>query len=201
MSDTPAKSPEILFQENSGQLSMSQALKFGINRYTLYSMRDRGVIELVSRGVYRLKDLPSLSNLDLAIVGSRCSGAVICLISALSFHNMTTQVPHVVSIAIKKNGGIPVLDFPPLKAYRMIDRFYNEGIDEYDIDGIKLKVYDPEKTLVDCFRFRNQIGLDTAIEALRMYKETRKMNFNKIMQYAKICKMVKIMQPYLEVLV
>jgi len=194
-------SPESIFQKHSGLLNMSNAIKLGISRYTLYSLRDKGVIELVSRGLYRLKNMPAFSNPDLAIVASRYPNAVVCLISALHFHRLTTQIPHNVSIAVKRNAGVPTLDHPPLRVYRMSNRFYEIGIKDHLIDGVNIKIFDPEKTLVDCFRFRNQIGLDIVIEALKIYKETSRMDLNKISGYAKICKMEKIMQPYLEVLV
>jgi len=195
------KTPSQIFQEHSGQLSMSSALKLGISRYALYNMRDKGLIEPVARGLYRLKEIQALSNPDLTTVCSLYPNAVICLISALCFYQMTTQIPHSVYIAVRRNASVPTQDYPPIKVCRLSDKFYNLGIDEHLIDGIKIKIYNLEKTLVDCFRFRNQIGLDIVIEALKIYKETRRMDLNKISYYAKMCKMEKVMQPYLEVLV
>ncbi len=192
---------EKIFEKNGGQLRMSEAIKLGISRYSLYSLRDRGVIELVSRGIYRLRTKPSLSSPDIQSVCYRVPKAVIFLISALSFHKMTTQIPHEVSIAVPVRSRAPSFDYPPVKVYHLKSEIYCSGIEEHVIDGIKVKVYDPEKTLVDTFRYRNKIGLDVAVEALKFYRERGRMNLNLISKYAKICRVDKIMQPYLEAVV
>jgi len=106
--------PEEIFRKHGGQLRMSEAIKQGITRYMLYSLRDRGIIEQVSRGIYRLVDLPPISNPDLVTVSLRFPNAVICLISALSFHEITTQIPHAVSVAVPRDSRKPSLDFPPI---------------------------------------------------------------------------------------
>lgn len=190
-----------IFEENGGQLRMAEAIKLGISRYSLYSLRDRGVIELVARGVFRLRTMPSLSSPDIQTVCYRVPKAVIFLISALSFHKMTTQIPHEVSIAVPVKSRAPLIDYPPVKVYHLKSEIYSSGIEERIIDGITVRVYDPEKTLVDSFRYRNKIGLDVAIEALKFYRQRGRMNLNLISKYAKICRVEKIMQPYLEAIV
>lgn len=180
---------------------MSEALKLGISRYMLYSLRDKGVLERISRGIYRLSELSALSDPDLVVVSSRFPRAVICLISALSFHNITTQIPHEVSIAIPKTMRIPVLDYPPIKVHRLSFETYEAGIEEHMIDGVSIKIYDPEKTIVDCFRFRNKIGMDVVLEGLNFYRKRKKLNLNKISKYAKLCRVESVMQPYLEAII
>ncbi len=189
------------FKENGGQLRMSEALKLGITRYMLYNLRDLGVIEQITRGVYRLSESPPLSMPDLSAVCYRYPQAVICLISALSFHNITTQIPHEISVAFPRGTRKPKTDWPPIKVHYFSRDFYFLGIEEHIIDGVTMKIYDPEKTLTDCFRFRNQIGLDVAIEAIKLYNERMKIDLVKLTQYTRLCKMEKVMQPYLEAIV
>ncbi len=190
--------PEKIFRKHRGQLRMSEALKLGISRYMLYSLRDKGIIECISRGIYRLSELSALSDPDLVVVSSRFPRAVICLISALSFHNITTQIPHEISIAIPKAMRIPSIDYPPIKVHRLSFDTYEAGIEEHIIDEVPIKIYNPEKTIVDCFRFRNKIGMDVVLEALNLYRRRKKLNLIKISKYAKICRVENIMQPYLE---
>lgn len=113
-----------LFRSCGGQLRMSEAIARGITRYTLYALRDQGIIEQVSRGIYRLAELPAISNPDLVTVSLRFPKAVVCLISALSFHNLTTQIPHNVSLAFSKTARLPKLDYPSIQTYRFLDQAY-----------------------------------------------------------------------------
>ena len=108
------KRPEEIFREHGGQLRMSEAIGSGITRYMLYALRDRGVIEPVSRGIYRLAELPPISNPDLVTVSLRFPNAVICLVSALAYHGITTQIPHQVSVAAPRGSRMPSLNYPPL---------------------------------------------------------------------------------------
>jgi predicted transcriptional regulator of viral defense system len=189
---------EKIFKKFGGQLRMAEAVRLGINRYTLYSMRDRGLIEQIARGVYRLKSMHIETEPDIVMVCSRFPQAVIFLISALYFHKMTTQIPYEVYIAVPTDVRIKLPDYPPMRSHRISRETYIAGIEELVIDGVKVKIYDPEKTLVDCFRFRNKVGLDVALEALKFYRKRGKMNLTKISKYAKLCRVEKIMQPYLE---
>ena len=190
--------PEEIFRKHGGQLRMSEAIEQGITRYMLYSLRDRGVIEQVSRGIYRLVDLPPISNPDLVTVSLRFPNAVICLVSALAYHDITTQIPHVVFVAVSRDSRMPSLDHPPIQAHRFSIEAYKSGIEEHLIDGVPVKVYNPEKTLADCFKFRNKIGMDVALEALKLYKTRKKFNLGELLRYAKICRVEKVMRPYLE---
>ena len=177
---------------------MSEAIAHGITRYMLYSLRDKGIIEQVSRGIYRLVELPPISNPDLVTVGLRFPNAVICLISALSYHNITTQIPHVVSVAVPRDSRIPSLDYPPVQAHRFSNDAYNSGIENHSIDRVPVKIYTPEKTLADCFKFRNKIGMDVVIEALKLYRSRQQFNLERLLTYAEVCRVKNIMTPYLE---
>ncbi len=195
------KRPEEIFRKHGGQLRMSEAIAHGITRYMLYSLRDKGVIEQVSRGIYRLVELPPISNPDLVTVSLRFPNAVICLVSALAHHDITTQIPHYVSVAVPRNSRIPSLDFPPIQTHRFSSEAYKSGIEEHLIDGVSIKVYSPEKTLADCFKFRNKIGMDVVLEALKLYKTRKQFILGELLKYAKVCRVEKVMRPYLEVTV
>jgi len=195
------KKPEEIFREHGGQLKMSDALHHGITRYTLYSLRAKGVIEQISRGLYRLADLPPLSHQDFVTVGVRIPKGVICLVSALAYHGLTTQVPHVVSIALPRNTNIPSIDYPPIQAHRFSSLAYEAGIESHEIDGVVVKVYSIEKTIVDCFKYRNKIGMDIVLEAIKRYRAQKKFNVNEVFKYAKICRVDRAMKPYLEAVI
>ena len=192
------ESPIAIFRKHGGQLRMSEAIAHRITRYMLYSLRDKGIIEQVSRGVYRLMELPPISNPDLVTVSLRFPNAVICLISALSYHNITTQIPHAVSVAVPRDSRIPSLDYPPIQAHRFSDEAYNAGIENHVIDGVSVKIYNSEKTLADCFKFRNKIGMEVVLEALKLYKSRQKFKLERLLTFAEVCRVKKIMSPYLE---
>ncbi len=185
-----------VFRASGGQLRMSEAIEHGISRYMLYTLRDTEVIEQVSRGVYRLTELPPMSNPDLVTVGLRFPNAVICLISALAFHNITTQIPRWIYVAVPKNGRPPSLSHPPLSVHKFSKQAFEAGIEEHLIDGVSVKVYSVEKTLADCFKFRNKIGMDVVLEALKMAR--KQLDLSLLISYAKTCRVEKVMYPYLE---
>ncbi len=190
--------PEEIFRKHGGQLRMSAAIRQGITRHTFYSLRNKGIIERLSRGIYRLVELPPISNPDLVTVSLRFPNAVICLVSALAWHEITTQVPHVVSVAVPRNARMPSLDYPPVQAHRFSNGAYKSGVEEHLIDGVPIKVYNPEKTLADCFKFRNKIGMDVVLEALKLYRARKEFDLAKLLKYARICRVEKVMRPYLE---
>ena len=187
-----------VFRKHGGILRTSQALQTGIHPSTLYAMRDDGTLETVSRGVYRLADSEPMGNPDLVTVATRVQGGIICLISALAFHEITTQIPHEVHVALQRGAEIPRLDYPPIKLYWFSDKTYRAGVETHELDGISVRIYSPEKTLADCFKFRNKIGIDTVVQAVRFYRERRSVNVDALMRYAKICRVAKVMRPYLE---
>lgn len=179
-------------------MRMSEALEYGITRYMLYKLKEEGIVEQVSRGIYRLADMLPIGNPDLVTVSLRFPNAVICLVSALAFHDITTQIPNNVSIAILRDSYAPAMAYPPLIVYRFSDKAYRSGIEEHRIDNVKVKIYSPEKTLADCFKFRHKVGIDVVLEALKLYKSRKKSKINEILEYAKINRVAKVMRPYLE---
>jgi predicted transcriptional regulator of viral defense system len=189
-----------MFRKRGGMLRASEAVALGIHPRTLYRMRDENRLVTVSRGLYRLADLPELSDPDLVSVAARIPQAVICIISALAFHEITTEIPHEVSIALPRTVKRPRLDHPPLRVFWCSGESLTEGIAEHKIDGVKVRIYGPEKTVADCFKFRNKIGLDVAIEALKLCRDRKGATPRKLLHYARICRVERIMRPYLEAL-
>ena len=187
------------FSAHGGTLRTTEALAAGIHPRTLYAMRNSGQIEALARGVYWLAGLPPLANPDLATVAKRIPHGVICLISALAFHELTTQIPHEVHVAIARTARRPRLAFPPLRVYRFSSAAFEAGVDKHTMDGISIRVYSPEKTLADCFKYRSKIGMDVVLEALRAYRR-RQPRFQNVLKYAKICRVERLMRPYLEAL-
>jgi predicted transcriptional regulator of viral defense system len=187
-----------VIRQGGGIIKTYDALQSGIHPRTFYQLRDAGDLEQISRGVYQLSEIETISNIDFVIVATRIPNSVICLISALSFHEITTQIPHKVSVAIQKDSKPAAIDFPPVQFHKFSKESFQAGIEKYQMDGVEVKVYNPEKTLADCFKFRNKIGMDIVLEALKLYKTRKKFDVKKILEYAKICRVDRIIRPYLE---
>lgn len=188
-------------EKHGGQLRMAEALREGIARRTLYRLAEEGKLDRISRGVYRLADLSEISYPDLVTVSLRAPKSVICLVSALSFHDLTTQVPHSVWIAIPRDSRPPRIDYPPISWVEFSGSAYSSGIDVHPLDGTEIRVYGPEKTLADCFKYRNKIGMDVVLEALNFYMRGDKRDIDGLLHFAGICRVSNVMKPYLEALV
>jgi predicted transcriptional regulator of viral defense system len=186
------------FRKHGGIMRMANAVQAGIHRNTLYAMRDAGVLEQLSRGLYRLADAPPLANPDLVTVARRVPRGVVCLISALALHDLTTQIPHEVWLAVPRDSEPPRVDYPPIRVFRYTNQAFAAGIEARDMDGTKVSVYSREKTLADCFKYRNKIGLDTAVEALKRYKQQGRIDADALLRYAQTCRVANVMRPYLE---
>ena len=186
------------FRRHGGILRMSEALQAGVHRRTLYAMRDAGTIERLGRGLYRLSDLPPLGSPDLVSVSRRIPRGVICLVSALAYHEITTQIPHQVFLALPRGTEPPRIDHPPIWVFWYTGAAFTEGIDTHVLDNTSVRIYSPEKTLADCFKYRNKIGLDTAVEALRLYRQRMRLKAEDLVRFARICRVEKVMRPYLE---
>lgn len=189
------------FKEAGGILTMSEAIKIGIHRRELYALRDRGDLEVVSRGLYRLIDMPDPSLPDFIPVAKKIPHGVICLISALAFHEITTQIPHFVYVALPSQAHKPAIAYPPMRYFWYSQKLLGTGVQEHSIDGCTIMIFDVEKTLVDCVKFRNKIGMDVVLEALKMYWQSRKTNLEKLFEYAKLFRVEKILKPIMETIV
>jgi predicted transcriptional regulator of viral defense system len=123
---------------------------------------------------------------------------VICLISALAYHQITTQIPHEVYVALKAHSITPRLSHPPIRLFWFTPAAFSAGIDTHKIDGVKVRIYNVEKTLADCFKYRNKLGMDTVLEALTVYRDRKKLRLKQLMEYARICRVENVMRPYVE---
>jgi predicted transcriptional regulator of viral defense system len=186
------------FREHAGLMQTRDALNLGIHPRTLYRLRDEGVLVQVSRGIYRLASLPPLSQPDIAAVALRVPRAVICLTSALAYHDVTSEIPHEVQIALPRRTKTPRLDFPPIRVFWFSGLALTEGIEVVEIDGVNVRVYDLPKTVVDCFRFRNKIGLDVAVESLNEAIKRKGVRPAELLRYARLCRIESVLLPYLE---
>lgn len=198
VSDSKIEEAVKLFKKRDGVMRTSEVLDAGVHRRTLYHMRDEGIVTAIQRGVYQLTEIEPLSNPDLVVVAKKIPEARICLISALSIHGMTNEIPHKIHIALPRSSWQPKLDYPPLKVYRFSEETINSGLQIQSMDGVEIKVFNPAKTIADCFKFRNQIGLDVAIDALKRGINDGKATYRDIMTYAKLCKVERVIKPYLE---
>ncbi len=194
----PIRQATSAFRRRGGLLRMADALRAGIHRRTLYAMRDAGQIESLARGLYRLADAKPLAHPDLVTVAAKVPHGVAYLVSALAFHGLTTQIPHEVWLAIPRNSEPPKLAYPPVRSFRISPAPFTAGIEKHKLDGRTVKVYSREKTLADCFKHRNEIGLDTVLEAVRMYKAQGRVDVDAILRYAAICRVARVARPYLE---
>ncbi|HEV3018714.1 MAG TPA: type IV toxin-antitoxin system AbiEi family antitoxin domain-containing protein [Burkholderiaceae bacterium] len=191
---------EMAFKKHGGMLRTFRALALGIHPRVLYGLRDAGRLRQVSRGLYRLAELPELGNPDLAAVASRVPQGVICLISALAFHEITTQIPHQIDVAVPRGTKQPRLDFPPIRIFRFSSPMHQAGVEVHRMDGVEVRVYNAAKTIADCFRFRNRIGIDVAAEALRFFHSRKKAPMRELLEYARLCRVERVMKPYIEAL-
>jgi predicted transcriptional regulator of viral defense system len=169
--------------------------KAGISRTMLHYMVNKGALRKIARGVYTLTD-HYLAYEAFAEVVISAPQSVICLLSALQFHEITTQMPFETWVAIEKNSTIPKIS--SVRVVKMSGKAFSEGIQTHEKEGVKVRVYCPAKTVVDCFKFRNKIGIDVAREALIDSLEQKKSTRDEIWMYAKICRMTNVMRPYLE---
>jgi predicted transcriptional regulator of viral defense system len=189
-----------LFREHGPILRTREILELGVHPRTLYELRDSGDLVRMSRGIYCLPESAEMGLQEIAATALRAPQGVVCLVSALSFHNITTEIPRAVYLALPRPKTAPRIDYPPVRIFTFARDAYDAGIEEHDVEGVKVKIYDPAKTVVDCFKFRNRIGLDVAIEALRFCTERRSIPPRVFLDYARTCRVERVMMPYLEAL-
>ncbi len=170
----------------------------GIPRTYLSRLCAAGKLQRISRGLYVLPGSGATEHHSLAEVCKRVPNGVVCLLSALRFHELTTQAPFEVWLAIGEKAWRPRVEYPPLRIVRFSRTALRAGIEEHRIEGVTVHVYSPAKTIADCFKYRNKIGLDVAIEALRECWQSRRCTMDDLWHYADICRVRNVMRPYLE---
>lgn len=170
----------------------------GIPREYLLRLHRQGKLDRAGRGIYSLPHAAVTEGHSYAEVSKRVPDAVLCLLSALAFHAITTQNPAAVWIALRKGARTPALTSPAIRVVRLSGASLTDGIEEHRVEAVPVRVYSTAKTVADCFKFRNKIGLDVAMEALRDSVRQKKASVNAIYRYAKVCRVSNVMRPYLE---
>jgi len=184
--------------EQVGVLRPRDLDAYGIPRIYLSRLCDHGRLQRVGRGLYVLPNADVSEHRTLAEACKGVPHGVVCLLSARRFHGLTTQSPFEVWLAIGSKVWRPKVDYPPLRLFRFSARALEAGVEEHSIEGVSVRVYNPAKTVADCFKYRNKIGLDVALEALRDCRRQRKCTNDELWRYAKTCRMANVMRPYLE---
>jgi hypothetical protein len=221
-----------IFRTHGGVLKTSEALNAGIHPRILYELRDTGQIEQLTKGVYALPGLPGIDQPDFVTVSKKVPSGVICLLSALYFHELTVQIPRWVDVAVRQTYHPPVISHPPVHFHWFSDAVFESGVEQYDLrldgegsergggwgcgsasgagdvegagDGsggnnpMRIKIYSPEKSIVDCFRLRQKVGIDVALEALKTYWLRGKADITLLRELAQVSRVLKIMTPYIE---
>jgi len=188
----------LLLAKANGIIQAKDVEAAGISRTYLHEMQKEGLLEKISTGLYTLPEAPITENSTLIEIAKKIPHAVISLISALNYHELTTQLSPDIWLTVPKSSRKPKIKYPPINLTYVSDPAYSFGIQEYIINGVTVKIYNPAKTVADCFKFRSKVGIDVAIEALRNVRRTRKATIDEIMEAAKIDRVLKIMNPYME---
>jgi len=185
-------------KKRGGMVSYKEIIKAGFNKAFLRNNLDSGQIQKVDRALYRLSDDFTLSTPDLVAVSIKVSKGVVCLLSALAFYEVTSEIPHHINIAIPRGAWANKINYPPVKFYHFASKAWKAGIEKFEIEGYQIKVYSLAKTIADCFKFRNKIGMNVAREALKIAITEKGVQPKEIMQYAEICRVGNIIKPILE---
>lgn len=174
---------------------------YEIPREYLRRLSDRGLIDRVGRGLYVSAGVELTEHHTIAEACKRIPHGIICLLTALQFHGITTQAPFEIWMALEKKARQPLVDHPLMRFVRFSGAAFESGIERHLLEGVEVKIYNPAKTVADCFKYRNKIGLDVALEALRECRRQRKCANDELWHYAKICRVANVMKPYLEALI
>jgi predicted transcriptional regulator of viral defense system len=196
-----SKSNQILnIVRKAGILRPRDLANRSIPRTYLKRLEERGLLVKETRGLYKLPDAEITEHHSLAEACKRVPRGVVCLLSALQFHKLTTQAPSEVWLALDRKARAPREGRQPLRLVRMSGKALTGGVEDHRIEGVAVKVYKPAKTVADCFKYRNKIGLDVALEALRDYRQKHRSGMDELWRFAKICRVERVMRPYLEAL-
>lgn len=194
----PAELKTLRLLRKQGIVRPRELASIGVHRTQLQRLVREGLVEQVSRGIYTLANYEPSPDVAVAIVAKRVPEAVICLLTALRLHGLTTQQPREVWIALPEKARKPELDYPPVRVARFSGAALSDGIEHRKVDGVSVAIYSAAKTVADCFKYRNKIGVDIAVEALRDYTRRERGGADALARYAKICRVSKVIQPYLD---
>lgn len=196
--NSPSKTERVLESARQQGVLRARDLAEDLPARYLRRLAQRGDLERVGRGLYRHPDAPITEHHSLALVGARYPDARICLLSALQFHDLTTQWPRTVWIAREPGDWTPTASPVALDVVRMSGASFTDGVETHEVEGIPVRVFTPAKTVADCFKFRGNVGLDTALEALRSYVRSGVGTVEDLYHYADVCRVQTVMRPYIE---
>lgn len=172
----------------------------GLSREAIRRLVTRGDLERVGRGVYLTPAASRLSHRDLLVMAARAPNAVVCLLSALAFHRLTTEMPHEVWIAVGLKARTPAIEEPPIRVVRLSPGPLTSGIELHEERGVSLRIFSPAKTVADCFKFRGKVGTDVAISALRDGWRQKRFTMDELWHFAQVCRVGAVMRPYIAML-
>lgn len=199
-SEQAVRTASLVFERHNGVLRTSEAIASGVQPRTLYWMRDAGLLEPLSRGVHHLASHRLPAKPDVTAVMCRAPKAVLCLVSALDLHEIGSQIPAEVQIALPRDVRPPRIDYPRVRVFHMSPRSLDTGVETWDDEGVAVRVFNVAKTVADCFKFRSSIGQDVALEVLQEVIRERRAAPGEIMKYARVDRVQNVIRPYLEAL-
>lgn len=194
----PPEDPLVKIIRQMGLVRPGDLEAKGISRKHIYRLLEAGLLERQSRGLYVAARHKHTAHHSLAQVAKRVPGGIFCLLTALRFHGLTTQSPAEVWIALGGKDRSPRLDYPKLRIARFSGAALTEGVETHRVEGVEIRVYSAAKTVADCFKFRNKVGIDVAVEALRDFSRRNRGGANDLARFAAICRVTRVMQPYLD---
>ena len=190
-----------VFKIHNGYARSKDILAEGIHQRDIKSILDKGIVIKVKNGLYRLSDTPVISNQSFIDLACAVPEGVICLLSALSYYELTTFNPSVISMAIHRKSWRPKIEYPPVEFYYFSKKQFEAGIDKIKIRDHKMNIYCIEKTICDCFRYRNKLGIDIAKEGLSEYLKRKGRNLEKLLKYAEICRVKALMEIWINAMI
>lgn len=198
MAEKTQRERAIALARRHGLLTAREARRRGIHSQVLTRLVADGVLERVGHGRYRLPEAPRTEHHGLALAVAAVPQGVVCLLSALAFHGIGTQLPSKVWMAIDRRARAPTVEWPPMRIVRFGGEALTSGVEVHEVEGVPVRVFSPAKTVADLFKYRNKIGLDVALESLREVWRTKRATVDEITRYARICRVERVMRPYLE---
>ena len=187
--------------QNTGVVRAREIRQAGLHSEYLRRLCEKGLLIRSGRGLYISADCDVTELHDFAQAAKRVPHGVICLLSALVYHHIGTQNPHQIWMAVDRRARKPKVDFPPLRIFRFSGQAMDLGVEEKVVEGVPVRIYNPAKTVADCFKYRNKIGLDVALEALKECLRERKCTSDELWHFAQVCRVAKIMRPYMEAMI
>lgn len=186
------------FRDKGGTLRTRDLIARGVHTDALYALRDSGRVVELGRGLYRVADAGEAEHPDLAVVAARAPSAAVCLISALSYHGITTQIPSTVHLAVPRGSYHGIKLSIPVTVYRFDPKTFYEGLEIHSEGGLPVRIYSAARSVVDCFKFRNKLGLEVALEALRLARQRKRVQNRELLRYARLLRVEKPMTPFLQ---